>query len=50
MSSTQKRILWAVAMFSFVFNLSCLGFCYWNDNEMEKAGISIEAILAEGRR
>ena len=50
MTTLQKRILWAVAMFSFVFNLSCLGFCYWNDNEMEKEGISIEAILAEGKR
>ena len=50
MSNTQKRILWAVAAFSFVFNLSCLGFCYWNDHEMEKAGISIEALLAEGKR
>ena len=50
MSTFQKRILWAVAMFSFVFNLSCLGFCYWNDSELEKDGISIEAILAEGKR
>lgn len=50
MTTFQKRILWAVAMFSFVFNLSCLGFCYWNDSEMEKDGISIEAILAEGKR
>ena len=50
MSSTQKRILWAVAVFSFVFNLSCLGFCYWGDGEMEKDGIRIEAILAEGKR
>ena len=50
MSSIQKRILWAVAVFSFVFNLSCLGFCYWNDNEMEKEGIYIETILEGGRR
>ena len=50
MSSTQKRILWAVAAFSFVFNLSCLGFCYWNDREMEKDGIYIETILEGGRR
>ena len=50
MSSTQKRILWAVAVFSFVFNACCLGFCYWNYSEMEKGGVYIEAILAEGRR
>ena len=50
MSSIQKRILWAVAVFSLVFNSCCLGFCEWNDHEMEQAGISIEAILAEGRR
>lgn len=50
MSSLQKRILWAVAVFSFVFNACCLGFCSWNDSEMEKNGISIEAILAEAKR
>ena len=49
MTTIQKRRLWAVATCSFVFNLSCLGFCYWNDSEMEKAGISIEAILADGK-
>ena len=50
MTTIQKRILWGVALFSFVFNLSCLGVCLWNDHKLAEAGISIEAILAEGKR
>ena len=50
MSNTQKRILWAVAVFSFVFNACCFGFCEWNYREMEKDGIYIETILEGGRR
>ena len=49
MDAIQKRILWTAAVFSFVFNAFCLGFSYWGDWEMEKAGISIESILSDKR-
>lgn len=50
MTSLQKRILWGMAAFSFMFNSCALGFCLWSDHDLEKRGISIEAILAEGKR
>ena len=50
MTSLQKRILWAVAAISFVFNSCALGFGLWSDHDLEKRGISIAAILAEGGR
>ena len=49
MSSLQKRILWGMAVLSFVFNSCALGFGLWSDHDLEKRGISI-AILAEGGR
>lgn len=49
MTRLQTRILWAVAAFSIVFNSCALGFCLWHDQQSAEAGISIEAILAEGK-
>lgn len=50
MTRLQTRILWAVAVFSIVFNMCCFSFCMWSDYQLEKVGISIETILAEGGR
>lgn len=50
MSNLQKRILWAALWLNIVINGACLASCLWSDYQLEKAGISIEAILAEQGR
>lgn len=50
MTRLQKRILWAALWLNLVINGACLGACLWSDYQLEKAGISIETILAEGKR
>lgn len=50
MTELQKRILYAMTVLCIVVNSCCLGICLWSDYQLEKSGISIEAILAEQGR
>lgn len=47
MTKLQKRILWAVAMFSIVFNFCCLCLCWYSDRQLEKQGIEISKLLEQ---
>ena len=50
MSTMQARIILAMTCICFVVNLAAVASAFWRDSELEKAGISIEQILQEGRR
>lgn len=47
MTGLQKRILWVALWLNLIINGACLGACLWSDYQMEKDGISIEAILTK---
>ena len=50
MTTIQKRILTFMVSACILVNLAAVASAFWRDSELEKAGISIEQILQEGRR
>lgn len=46
MTSGQVRILVFMAWLCVVVNGACLGLCVWSDHEAEKAGVSVQTVLA----
>ena len=50
MTSLQKRILCVMVALSFVVNSGALAVGVWCAHDLAKQGISIESILAEGKR
>lgn len=47
MTTRQKRILWLALWLNLLINGACLTTCLWSDYQMDRAGISVDAILAK---
>lgn len=50
MTSKQVRILMIMTWLNIAINGACLAACWYSDHQLEKQGITIENILAEGTR
>lgn len=49
MSTIEKRILAIASVLVIISTAAAIGSSLWRDHSLEKQGIRIEAILAEGK-
>lgn len=50
MTTFQKRFIIGFTAFCLAISISALATSFWCERDLEKNGINIEALLAEGKR